>query len=332
MGTMTFGGAGNFAAVGSTSHDEARRQLDLALDAGVNLVDTADVYSGGLAEEIVGAALEGRRDDVLIATKVRFRMGEGPNDAGLSRHHILRACEASLRRLRTDHIDLYQAHEWDGTTPLEETLEAFDALVRAGKVRYVGVSNFAGWQIMKALGIADLHRLPRFVSQQIHYSLHAREAEYELIPVALDQGLGTLVFSPLAGGLLSGRYRRPDSGPAACSGRTPHYLPPVPDPERLYDLVDALAHIGAEHGVSAARVALAYLIERPGITSVIVGARDDAQLADNLAAADLELTAPQRERLDALSLPPSIYPYWHQARTARDRLSANDLTVLAPYL
>ena len=208
MGTMTFGGTGNFANVGTTGVDEARRQVDRCLDAGVNLIDTADVYSGGASEEIVGEVLAGRRDDVLVATKVRFADGPGPNDAGLSRHHIIAGCEASLRRLRTDHIDLYQLHEWDGQTPLEETFEALDLLVRAGKVRYVGVSNFAGWQLMKALGTAERSGLPRPVSQQIYYSLQARDAEYELIPAAVDQGLGVLVWSPLAGGLLSGKYRR----------------------------------------------------------------------------------------------------------------------------
>src|SRR6266545_7924780 len=207
MGTMTFGGKGGFAAVGSTDVTEARRQVDQCLEAGVNVIDTADVYSGGLSEEIVGEVLEGRRDDVLVATKVRMPMGPGPNDAGLSRHHILSGCEASLRRLGTDHIDLYQVHEWDGLTPLEETLSALDDLVHAGKVRYVGCSNYSGWHLMKALATSDRLGVTRFVSEQIHYSPQAREAEYELIPIAVDQGLGMLVWSPLAGGLLSGKYR-----------------------------------------------------------------------------------------------------------------------------
>jgi len=213
MGTMTFGGRGEFAGVGATDVDGARRQIEMAIDAGVNLIDTADVYSGGVAEEIVGQALGARRDDVLLATKVRFPMGSGPNDAGLSRHHLIRGCEASLRRLATDHIDLYQVHEWDGQTPLEETLEALDHLVRSGKVRYVGCSNFAGWQVMKALGIADRARLPRFVSQQVYLSLQERSAEYEIVPSAIDQGLGLLIWSPLAGGLLSGKYRRGQDAP-----------------------------------------------------------------------------------------------------------------------
>src|SRR4051794_37155123 len=208
LGTMTFGGRGKFADVGTTDVDTARRQIDACLDAGVNLIDTADVYSAGLPEEIIGEILEGRRGDVLLATKARFPMGDGPNDAGLSRHHLIQACEASLRRLRTDHIDLYQLHEWDGQTPLEETLGALEHLVQSGKVRYVGSSNFAGWQVTKALGIAARDRLPRFVSQQVYLSLQERSAEYEIVPSAIDQGLGLLIWSPLAGGLLSGKYRR----------------------------------------------------------------------------------------------------------------------------
>jgi aryl-alcohol dehydrogenase-like predicted oxidoreductase len=259
-------------------------------------------------------------------------MGPGPNDAGLSRHHILSGCEASLRRLGTDHIDLYQVHEWDGQTPLEETLEALDLLVQAGKVRYVGASNYAGWQLMKALGTAERTGLPRFVSEQIYYSLQARDAEYELIPAAVDQGLGVLVWSPLAGGLLSGKYRR-DQRPSEGSRQlTDWNEPPVYDQERLYDTVEVLLAIGADRGVSAAQVALAYLIGKPAVTSVVVGARTTEQLTDNLAAADLVLSAEEREQLDKASAPPLIYPYWHQAKTASDRLSPADLTLLGPHL
>jgi len=332
MGTMTFGGRGGFANVGSTGVDEARRQVELCLEAGINLIDTADVYSGGLSEEILGQVLHGRRDEVLIATKVRMGMGPGPNDAGLSRHHILSGCEASLRRLGTDHIDLYQVHEWDGLTPLEETLEALDLLVQAGKVRYVGASNYTGWQLMKALGAAERTGLPRFASEQIYYSLQARDAEYELIPAAVDQGLGVLVWSPLAGGLLSGKYRRGQEPPAGSRQLTDWNEPPVYDQETLYDTVEILVAIGARHGVSAAQVALAYLLGKPAVTSLIVGARTTAQLMDNLAAADLVLTADERDRLDKVSAPPLIYPYWHQAKTARDRLSPADLTLLGPHL
>jgi len=332
MGTMTFGGRGEFAGVGATDVDGARRQIEMAIDAGVNLIDTADVYSGGVAEEIVGQALGARRDDVLLATKVRFPMGSGPNDAGLSRHHLIRGCEASLRRLATDHIDLYQVHEWDGQTPLEETLEALDHLVRSGKVRYVGCSNFAGWQVMKALGIADRARLPRFVSQQVYLSLQERSAEYEIVPSAIDQGLGLLIWSPLAGGLLSGKYRRGQDAPPGSRHAADWDEPPVYDADKLYDTIDVVVEIAEARGVSPARVALAWLLGRPGVTSVVVGARTDEQLADNLAAAELSLSAEEVARLEAISRPPLIYPFWHQRKTASDRLGAADLSLLAPYL
>jgi aryl-alcohol dehydrogenase-like predicted oxidoreductase len=331
LGTMTIGPSGPSASIGSVDLDGARRQIDLCLDAGVNLIDTADVYSAGVSEELVGQALVGRRDRVLLATKARMPMGEGPNDAGLSRHHLIEACEASLRRLRTDHIDLYQVHEWDGQTPLEETLDTLDTLVRAGKVRYIGCSNYAGWQLLKALGISERLHLQRFVSQQIYYSLQAREAEYELVPASLDQGLGILVWSPLAGGLLSGKYRR-DAQPQEGRHLTDWDEPPVRDEDQLYDIVDALVEIGEAHGVSAAQVALAYTLGRPGVTSVVIGARKEEQLLDNLAAADLELSADERARLDAISAPPLLYPYWHQGKTASDRLSEADLSLLAPHL
>jgi aryl-alcohol dehydrogenase-like predicted oxidoreductase len=298
----------------------------------VNLVDTADVYSDGAAEEIVGRALNGRRDGLLIATKARFPMGSGPKDAGLSKEHLIEACEASLRRLRTDHIDLYQVHEWDGQTPLEETLEALEHLVQSGKVRYVGCSNFAGWQVMKALGIARATGLPPFISQQVYLSLQERSAEYEIVPSALDQGLGLLIWSPLAGGLLSGKYRRGQPPPPGSRHASEWDEPPVYDEAKLYDTVEVLVETAEQHGVSPARVALAWLLARPGITSVIVGARTDEQLADNLAAADLELSEDEVERLEAVSRPPLIYPFWHQRKTASDRLSAADLSLIGPYL
>jgi aryl-alcohol dehydrogenase-like predicted oxidoreductase len=304
----------------------------MCLDAGINLIDTADVYSGGQAEEILGEVLTGRRDQVLVATKVRMSMGSGPNDAGLSRHHIISGCEASLRRLGTDHIDLYQVHEWDGQTPLEETLRALDLLVTSGKVRYVGASNYTGWQLMKALGTAERLGLPPFVSQQIYYSLQAREAEYELIPLAIDQGLGVLVWSPLAGGLLSGKYRRDHEAPAGSRQLTDWDEPPVRDQEGLYDIVEILVSIGEQHGVSAAQVALAYLLAKPAVTSLVIGARTSEQLADNLTAAALTLTEAERAQLDKASAPPLIYPYWHQANTSSDRLSPADLSLLAPHL
>jgi aryl-alcohol dehydrogenase-like predicted oxidoreductase len=213
LGTMTFGGKDKFADVGNTDRDGARRQIDQCLDAGVTLIDTADVYSDGASEELVGHAVQGRRDDLLLATKARFTMGEGPNDKGLSRHHLIRACENSLRRLGTDYIDLYQLHEWDGRTPLQETLAALEHLVDSGKVRYVGCSNFTGWQMTKALGISEARDLPRFISTQVYYSLQERSIEHEILPACIDQGVGVMVWSPLAGGLLSGMYRRGQQGP-----------------------------------------------------------------------------------------------------------------------
>ncbi|WP_337059932.1 aldo/keto reductase [Kineococcus sp. G2] len=332
MGTMTFGGQGAFANVGNTDVAQARRQVDVAIEAGVNLFDTADIYSDGVSEDILGEVLQGRRDDVLVATKARMVAGPGPNDGGASRHHLVRSVERSLRRLRTDHVDLYQIHEWDGQTPLEETLEALDTLVRSGKVRYVGASNHSGWQLMKALAVADARGYQRYVSQQIHYTLQARDAEDELVPLTLDQDLGILVWSPLAGGLLSGKYRRDRSAPEGSRHLTDWSEPPVHDEGKLYDTVDVLVEVGEAHGVSAAQVALAWLLGRPGVTSLVIGARTEEQLRDNLAAADLVLTDDERRRLDQVSAVPLRYPHWHQAATAKDRLSAADLSLLGPHL
>jgi len=333
LGTMTFGGQGKFAAVGNTGVADARRQIDLCLEAGVNLIDTADVYSDGASESIIGEALAGKRPaGVLIATKARFPMGSGPNDEGLSRLHLIRECEASLKRLRTDAIDLYQVHQWDGQTPLEETLEALDTLLRQGKIRYIGCSNYSGWHLMKALGISERERRERFVSQQIHYTLEAREAEYELLPIAIDQNVGVLVWSPLAGGLLSGKHRRGASAPDGSRLTQGWTEPPIRDEERLWRIVDTLLEIGAAHGVSAAQVALAWLIGRQAVSSVIIGARTEAQLKDNLAAARLVLAPAERARLDAVSAPPVLYPYWHQLLTASQRLGPADLSLLGPHL
>ena len=333
LGTMTFGGKGQFRSVGTTDLETGLRHIDMAVEAGVNLIDTADIYSDGAAEEIIGEALTpARRDELLLATKARFPMGSGPNDAGLSRHHLIRACEASLRRLQTDYIDLYQVHEWDGQTPLEETLAALDHLLQSGKVRYVGCSNFGGWQVMKALGIAHRDRLPAFVSQQVYYSLQERSAELEIVPSALDQGLGLLIWSPLAGGLLSGKYRRGQDAPEGSRHASEWSEPPVYDEDRLYDTVDVLVEIAEGHGVSPAQVALAWLMARPGISTVIVGARTDEQLADNLAAAELTLSDEEHARLEKVSRPPLPYPFWHQAASAADRLGPADLSLLAPYM
>jgi aryl-alcohol dehydrogenase-like predicted oxidoreductase len=333
LGTMGFGGGGKFSQVGTTDLEGARRQIDMCRDAGVNLIDTADVYSDGLAEEIVGEAIKDIRDELLLATKVRFPMGAGgPNDEGLSRHHIIQGCEDSLRRLQTDYIDLYQVHEWDGQTPLEETLQALSLLVQQGKIRYVGVSNFAGWQMLKTLGIAERDHLPKFVSQQIYYSLQERSAEYELIPAALDQGMGTLVWSPLAGGLLSGKYRRGQTAPEGSRHLQEWSEPPVYDEDGLYDTIDVLVEVADAHGVSAAQVALAWLLTRPSVATVIVGARTEEQLADNLQAVDLTLGDEELTRLEAVSRPDLLYPYWHQMMSAADRLSAADLSLIGPHL
>jgi aryl-alcohol dehydrogenase-like predicted oxidoreductase len=304
----------------------------MALDAGVNFIDTADAYGSGGSETVLGLVLLGRRDRVILATKARFPTGAGPNDAGSSRHHLIKACEASLRRLRTEHVDLYQLHEWDGQTPLEETLSALDLLVRGGKVRYIGCSNFAGWQVMKALAAAGSDCRARFVSNQVYLSLLERSAEYDIVPTALDQGLGLLIWSPLAGGLLSGKFRRghPEPEVSRHSGGWPE--PPLEDRERLYDIVELLGQIAAEHRVSAARVALAWLVARPAVTSVIVAARTEAQLAENLAAASLALSKDEHDRLERATRPPLVYPYWHQSWYAKDRLSKADLSLIGPHL
>ena len=333
LGTMTFGRAKQ-GAVGSVGLKEATRYIDQCLAAGVNLIDTADVYSRGASEEIVGAALKKKRGDVLIATKVRFAMGEGVNDRGLSRHYIIAECERSLKRLETDWIDLYQVHEWDGQTPLEETLEALDRLIQQGKVRYVGCSNYSGWHLMKAMAIAKVEHRQPFVSQQIHYSLQAREAEYELVPISLDQGLGILVWSPIAGGLLSGKFTRKDKkGPKGSRHFDRKWRePPIYDEDKLFDIIDVLIEVAGDRKVSPARVALAWLLQQPAVTSIIIGGRTEEQFADNLAAAELKLTEEELATLDAVSRPPLAYPYWHQAASAKDRLNAADLSLIGKYL
>jgi aryl-alcohol dehydrogenase-like predicted oxidoreductase len=333
LGTATFGGRGALGMWGNTDVAGARRLFDLSLDAGINMLDTADMYSSGRSEEIVGEALEGRRDRLLVATKVRFRMGDGPNSAGLSRHHLIASCEASLRRLRTDHIDLYQMHGWDGQTPLEETLEALDTLIRSGKVRYIGCSNYSGWHLAKAMGVAALHGYQPFVAQQIYVSLQSRDAELEVIPSAIDHGVGTLVWSPLAGGLLSGKYRRgvqPD-------GTSRHLNedwqePPIYDEDALYDTVDELVRVSDARGTPVPQVALAWLLARPGITSLVIGARNEEQLVANLGAADLVLSADEQNALERVTRRPPPYPHWHQIDSIADRLSEADRSVLGPHL
>ncbi len=324
MGTFNFGGTGGFKALGSQGVEDARRLVDLCIDHGVNLFDTANMYSLGLSEEILGDVLDGRRDRVLINTKARMKIGDGPNDEGSSRVHLIRECERSLKRLRTDHIDVYFIHEWDGTTPVEETMAALDTLVQHGKVRYVGCSNYAGWQVMKSLAAADRAGGARFVTQQIHYTLEAREAEYELLPVSVDQGLGVMVWSPLAGGLLSGKHRRGQPTPEGTRQFAGWSEPPIRDEEKLWRIVDVLMDIGSDRGVSAAQVALAWLLTRPAIASLVVGGRTEAQFTDNIAAVDLKLTGEDLARLNEVSRVPYIYPYWHQGNFATERFSDAD--------
>jgi aryl-alcohol dehydrogenase-like predicted oxidoreductase len=326
VGSVTFGE--NPEGIGGVDIPQARRLVDQLIDAGVNLLDTADVYSSGEAESIVGEVIAGRRDRLLVATKVRLPTGTGPNDSGLSRQHIIAACEASLRRLGIEHIDLYQMHAWDGSTPLEETMSALDTLVRQGKVRYLGCSNYSAWHLMKALRVSGQHGFERFISQQIYYSLIGREAEYELIPAGIDQGVGALIWSPLAGGLLTGKYRRGVDGPAGSRHTKDWHEPPIRNWDFVYDVVDVLVSIAEGRAATPAQVALAYLMGKPGITSVIVGVKSSTQLADNLAAADLVLTSDERDALDRVSALPLIYPYWHQKRLIGAHSSEADRSLL----
>ena len=330
MGTFSFGGKGDFAMVASQGVKEAQRLVDACIDGGINLFDTANMYSAGRSEEILGEVLEGRRDKILISSKARMRIGDGPNDEGVSRYHLIRECERSLKRLRTDHIDVYFMHEWDGLTPPEEMLSALDMLVSQGKVRYIGCSNYSGWHIMKALGVADLKNYPRFVTQQIHYTLEAREAEYELLPISVDQGLGVMVWIPLAAGLLSGAFRR-DRKPQDSRQAAGWSEPPIRDENRLWNIVDVLVEIGEARNVTPAQVALAWTLSRPAIASVVVGGLSEQHFRDNIAAVDLKLTAEELDRLNVVSRLPYIYPYWHQHNFAKDRFCAGDWALHQSY-
>ncbi len=313
FGTGTFGGRGEFfEAWGTTEVKEASRLVDVCLDAGLTMFDSADVYSGGAAEEILGEAIKGRRNQVLISTKATFRKGDGPNDVGSSRFHLIEACEAALRRLQTDHIDLFQLHGFDARTPVEETVSALDDLVRAGKIRYVGCSNFSGWHLMKSLAFADRHNLSRYVAHQAYYSLIGRDYEWELMPLGLDQGVGAVVWSPLGWGRLTGKIRRGQPLPASSRlHKTADRGPQMPD-EYLYKVVDALVEVAEETGKSVPQVALNWVTQRPTIASVIVGARNEEQLRENLGAIGWSLTPEQIAKLDAASDLPKAYPYWHQ--------------------
>ncbi len=313
FGTGTFGGRGDFfGAWGSTDVTQAIRLVDICLDAGLSMFDTADVYSAGAAEEILGRAIAGRRDKVLISTKATFRMGPGANDVGSSRHHLIAACEASLRRLGTDYIDLWQMHGFDAVTPPDELLGTLDMLVRAGKVRYVGCSNYSGWHLMQALALADRHGWPRMVAHQAYYSLIGRDYEWELMPLGLDQGVGAVVWSPLGWGRLTGKLRRGAAPPEV--SRLPATAangPPVED-EYLFRVVDALDAVAAETGKTVPQIALNWLLQRPTVATVIIGARNEEQLRQNLGAVGWNLTPAQVATLDSASARTPAYPYWHQ--------------------
>jgi aryl-alcohol dehydrogenase-like predicted oxidoreductase len=315
LGTGTFGGGGEmFKAWGQTDVAEATKLVDICLEAGLNLFDSADIYSGGMSEEILGQAIKGRRDQVLISTKATFRAGKGPNDAGSSRYHITRAVDGCLKRLGTDVIDLFQLHGFDALTPVEEVLRTLDDLVRAGKIQYIGCSNFSGWHLMKALATSDRYGLTRYVAHQAYYSLVGRDYEWELMPLGLDQGVGAVVWSPLGWGRLTGKIRR--GQPLPEKSRLQSKLvrdigPPVPD-EYLYQVVDALDAVAKETGKSIPQVALNWLTQRPTVATVIIGARNEEQLRQNLGAVGWNLTKEQIAKLDAASAVTLAYPYWHQ--------------------
>jgi aryl-alcohol dehydrogenase-like predicted oxidoreductase len=320
FGTMTFGeGDGFFRAFGSTDVRGATRLVDICLEAGANMFDTADVYSHGQSEEVVGTAIAGRRDRVIISTKASFRMGPGPNDVGNSRHHLIQACEASLRRLNTDYIDVYHLHGYDALTSPEETLGALETLVTSGKVRCLGCSNFSGWHLMKSLATSDRYGWPRMAAHQAYYSLVNRDFEWELMPLAADQQVSTIVWSPLGWGRLTGKVRRGQPLPAVSRlEKTAQAGPQVPD-EHLYRVVDALDGVAAETGKSVSQVALNWVMHRPTVASVIMGARTEEQLRQNLGAVGWRLAPEHVARLDAASAVPMPYPYWHQQGVAPER-------------
>ncbi len=313
LGTATFGGKAE--GFGNTGVAEATRLVDICLEAGLTMFDSADGYSGGAAEEILGQAIKGRRDRVLISTKATFRTGPNPNDVGSSRYHLIRAVETSLRRLGTDHIDLFQLHAFDARTPLEETLSTLDDLVRSGKIRYLGCSNFSGWHLMKSLAVADRHGWARYVAHQAYYSVVSREYEWELMPLALDQGVGCVVWSPLGWGRLTGQIRRGQPLPEGSRLRdqgTVDAGPPISD-EHLYTVVDALEAVAQELGKNVPQVALNWLLQRPTVSTLIIGARTEEQLRQNLGAVGWSLAPEHVARLDQASARPKTYPYWHQA-------------------
>lgn len=315
LGTGTFGGTTElFQAWGQSDVAEAKRLVDICLEAGLTMFDSADVYSAGAAEEILGQAIKGRRDQVLISTKGTFRTGQSPNDVGSSRHYLTRAVERSLRRLGTDYIDLYQLHGFDAATPVEETLGALDDIVRAGKIRYIGCSNFSGWHLMKSLAVSERYGWARYVAHQAYYSLVGRDYEWELMPLALDQGVGAVVWSPLGWGRLTGKIRRGQPLPETSRRRSKlsnDLGPPIPD-EHLYRVVDAIDAIAKETGKTVPQIAINWLLRRPSVATVIIGARNEEQLRQNLGAVGWELTPDQIGQLDAATATTPAYPYWHQ--------------------
>lgn len=317
FGAGTFGGRGPlFSAWGDTDVSGARRLIDICLDAGVNMFDTADVYSGGASEEVLGEAVKGRRDKLILSTKTGLPMGEGPFDAGTSRSRLITATDAALKRLGTDYIDLLQLHAFDAHTPVEEVLATLDTLVQAGKIRYVGVSNFSGWQIMKSLGIADRHGYPRYVANQAYYSLIGRDYEWELMPLGFDQGVGAVVWSPLGWGRLTGKVRRGQPLPGVSRlHETADFGPPVDD-ELLFRVIDALDEVAEETGKTIPQIAINWLLRRPTVSSVIIGARNEEQLRQNLGAVGWSLTPDQIAKLDAASATTAAYPYWPYRRQA----------------
>jgi aryl-alcohol dehydrogenase-like predicted oxidoreductase len=318
LGTMTFGGKGFWEVIGQQGLETASRLVDRCLDAGINFIDTANVYSFGESESLLGQVLQGKREQVVLATKVRARMADGPNAVGLSRKHIFDQVHDSLNRLQTDYIDLYQIHGYDALTPFEETLGALDDLVHQGKIRYIGASNLAAWQLMKALGISDRLNLARFQSLQAYYTIAGRDLERELVPLIQDQGLALMVWSPLAGGLLSGKFGRADDGPEG-SRRVSFDFPPV-DKERAFNLIDAMRPMAEERGVSVANIALAWLLHQDWVTSVIIGAKTLNQLEDNLNAVKIELSQSELQQLDEISSLPPEYPQWMLARQSQGRI------------
>ena len=318
LGTGTFGGdrSGSelFKSWGNTGVPEATKMVDICLEAGLNMFDTADIYSGGHSEDILGKAIKGRRDSVLISTKGTFRAGIGPNDVGSSRQHLIQAVEGSLKRLGTEWIDLYQLHAFDATAPQEETLSTLDDMVRAGKIRYIGCSNFSGWHLMKSLAVSDRYGWARHVAHQAYYSLIGREFEWELMPLALDQGVGTVVWSPLGWGRLTGKLRRGQPKPEVSrlnAQKSVDAGPQVSD-EYLYKVVDALDVVAKETGKTVPQIALNWLLQRPSVSTVIIGARNEEQLKQNLGAVGWNLTKEQVAKLDAASATQPVYPYWHQ--------------------